>query len=52
MAVKYTICVILMIKFGGFLTEICVFFFFKGDKVRHSSNTFKVSSRRNHVKDR
>ncbi len=54
MAVKYSICVILMIKLVVFFTEFCVkkIFFFKGDKVRHISNAFKVSSRRNHVKYR
>ncbi len=50
MAVKYTICVIL-IKLS-FFDRILSKKTRKGDKVRHSSNTFKVSSRRNHVKDR
>ncbi len=48
MAAKYTICVILMIKLV--FLQNCVIK--KRDKVRHSSNTFKVSSRRNHIKDR
>ncbi len=44
MAVKYTICVILMmIKLGGFFLTEFYEKTLKGDKVRHSSNTFKVS---------
>ncbi len=48
MADKYTICVILMIFFlQNFVSKKL-----KYDKIRHSSNTFKVSSRRSHVKDK